>query len=293
MENIEQKTLPFVLINESAEPQLSCSTAMTVQPNVLLRTGVFTPVGRTKAETSIHKDLTEELRHLEICHKEGYDRVLISGSKLNVETDFRVWCGIILAFSHYGQHSNEIELSFAEFARMCGYPARRFDAKLRRQIDSSLARIRGVNLSFQRRGQVKSTHSGLLYKAKLDENTDTVVLLADPDIWDLYTLDFKVLVSMKVLSELPRAEVAQCLYLYFLSLPADPHPISFTRMRERLQLSTPDKEANRRIKLGIEKLEDVGFVTGFYTHKEGSRETYYKITSRDKRLGRRDIEDLL
>ncbi|MGR3972955.1 replication protein RepA, partial [Shewanella sp. 1180_01] len=67
-----------------------------VQPNVLLRTGVFTPVGRRTNPNDVKaQDLSNDLVSLDICQKEGYDLVTVRGQRLNIETDFKVWCGIV------------------------------------------------------------------------------------------------------------------------------------------------------------------------------------------------------
>ncbi|MDE1486983.1 protein RepA [Xenorhabdus bovienii] len=276
------KFLPSTEFLNAEMPILSCNTTTSVQPNVLLRTGVFTPIGRRNSTKYVEMDLSEDLRSLELCQKEGYDRVSVRGDKLNVETDFKVWCGIVLAFSTYGEKSNKITLKFSEFAKFCAYPSRRFDKNLRRQIGESLGRIQSQSLSFLRKGATKGVHTGLLLRAEYDEFEDIVALMADENLWDLYRLDYQVLVSLKVLDKLPRAEVAQCLYLYFVALPERPIPVSFERLRERLQLNTSVKEANRKIKIGIQKLESIGFLSGNFVRKDG--ETYYIVDTRNKKL---------
>lgn len=280
--NSDSAFLPSTEITIGDKPTLTCTNTTSVQPNVLLRTGVFTPVGRRNAPKYVDMDLSDELRSLELCQKEGYDKVSVRGDKLNVETDFKVWCGIVLAFSTYGEKSNKITMKFSEFAKFCSYPSRRFDKNLRRQIGESLGRIQSQSLSFVRKGAAKGVHTGLLLKAEYDELADQVSLMADENLWDLYRLDYQVLVSIKVLDKLPRAEVAQCLYLYFVALPERPVPVSFERLRERLQLNTSVKEANRKIKNGLKKLEEIGFLSGSTVKKGG--ENYYIVSMRNKKL---------
>lgn len=262
---------------------LQINSATSVQPNVLLRTGVFTPVGRRTNTTELKAmDLSQDLVHLEICQKEGYDSVAVKGQRLNVETDFKIWCGIVLVFSKYGYASNIVKLSFGEFAKHCGYPSRRFDKNLRRQIGESLERIQSQSLTFRRKNAEKAVHTGMLLRAMYDGEEDIVELMADTTLWDLYNLDYQVLVSLRVLDKLPRAEVAQCLYLFFTSLPNNPHPVSFERLRERLRLETSKKEANRKIKNGIKKLESIGYIKGAFAVRNG--EQYYLIDQRYKKL---------
>ena len=254
----------------------------SVQPNVLLRTAVFTPVAKSKINKCTSQDLTNELRTLEVCKKEGYDLVVLQGEKLNIETDFKVWCGVVLAFSKYGLNDNKITLKFTEFSKMCGFPTKRIDKPLRTRISLSLKRIQSQQLTLKCKDETKASYTGLLHKAFFDSSIDQVVLIADETLWDLYRIDRQVLISLKVLGKLPRAEIAQCLYLFFISLPQKPHPVSFKRLRERLCLSTSTKEANRSIKLGIEKLEGIGFISGSFVRKDS--ETYYLIDKRCKKL---------
>ncbi|MGL4894459.1 MAG: RepB family plasmid replication initiator protein, partial [Shewanella sp.] len=70
-------------------------------------------------------------------------------------------------------------------------------------------------MSFRRKNTEKAVHTGMLLRAMYDGEADIVELMADETLWDLYRLDYQVLVSLRVLEKLPRAEVAQCLYLYF------------------------------------------------------------------------------
>jgi hypothetical protein len=284
MEQSENALLPIAVTeNLYSGKLLTISSTTSVQPNVLLRTGVFTPVGRRTNPNDVKaQDLSNDLVSLDICQKEGYDLVTVRGQRLNIETDFKVWCGIVLVFSQYGYSSNTVRLTFSEFAKFCGYPSRRFDKNLRKQIGDSLGRIQSQSLTFRRKNTEKAVHTGMLLRAMYDGEADIVELMADETLWDLYRLDYQVLVSLRVLEKLPRAEVAQCLYLYFTSLPENPHPVSFERLRERLRLETSKKEANRKIKIGIQKLESIGYLSGSFAVKNG--EQYYLIDQRYKKL---------
>jgi len=262
---------------------LQINSVTTVQPNVMLRTGIFTPVGRrSNASEMKAMDLSQELVQLDLCQKEGYDMVTVRGQRLNVETDFKVWCGIVQVFSKYAYSSNIVTLTFGEFAKCCGYPSRRFDKNLRRQIGESLERIQSQSLTFRRKGATKAVHTGMLLRAMYDGDDDIVELMADTTLWDLYRLDHQILVSLRVLTQLPRAEVAQCLYLFFTSLPANPHPVSFERLRERIRLESTKKEANRKIKNAIRKLESIGYIKGQFLTRNGDQ--YYLIEQRFKKL---------
>lgn len=62
---------------------------------------------------------------LEIAQAEGYTDIRISGPRLSMETDFKVWVAIIVSFSRYGATINSIELPFTQFASFAGYPDKR------------------------------------------------------------------------------------------------------------------------------------------------------------------------
>jgi hypothetical protein len=88
----DKNLIPITEVTTSNEIQLITSISTSVQPNVLLRTGVFTPVGRkVNINSGTMMDLTTDLVNLELCQKEGYDSVTVRGTRLNVETDFKVW----------------------------------------------------------------------------------------------------------------------------------------------------------------------------------------------------------
>lgn len=267
---------------------LSINSRSTVQPNSLLRLGVFTPIANHKRKSTDGKipsralDLTEDLRELSIAKREGYEQVKIVGARLNFDTDFRVWCGIVWAVHSYGKHNGVIELPFSEFAHMCGFKAKRVDSYLRTRIDESLTRLMTQVLSFysEHGGVYKG---GLISNAQFCTEIDMIRLTADPQLWELYCVDRQVLLQLKAIEKLPRNEVAQCLYAYINALPTKPHPLSFKRIRERLQLSaTTTKEQNRSIRAAIKKLIDIGYLQGSIVKK--GKESYLMIESRSPAL---------
>lgn len=271
----DEKFLPAVLSND-----LYSSISSSPQPNALIRTALFTPKARKKVNAIEHLDVTDAFSEIEYFGKEGYDTATIHGVRLNVQTDFKIWCGIVFAFSKYGINSNKVTLKFTEFAKLCGYKSNRFNKPLRDQIDKSLDRLQSQKIRLKTKNTMKSVSTGLLLKAEFDIKADTITLLGDENLWELYSLDYQVLISMSVLAKLPNSEAAQCLYLFFASLPQDPWPVNFERMRKRLQLNMATKEINRSIKNAIKKLEDTGYLTG--TWVTFHNKTAYKITSRNK-----------
>jgi len=278
MTDIKQQFLPSHLAND-----LYSSTSSSPQPNALIRTALFTPKAKKRVGIDHERlDVTDAFREITYFSTEGYDSATIHGPSLNVQIDFRIWCGVVLAFSKYGLKSNRIGLKFTEFAAMCGYSSKRFNKGLRQQIEKSLDRIQDQKIRLRKTDSSKFLATGLLLKASYEVEKDLVVLLADENLWEIYALDHQVLIRLNVLSNLPHSEVAQCLYLFFASLPQNPLPVSYDRMQKRLQLNMKPKEVNRSIRNAIKKLEVIGYLEGVWVkfHDQSA----YKITFRDKKL---------
>ena len=85
--------------------KLDVNSTSTVQPVALMRLGLFVPTlkstGKSKANRKNVTDATEELVQLSIAKSEGYTDVKITGSRLDMDTDFKVWLGIELC-TRYG-----------------------------------------------------------------------------------------------------------------------------------------------------------------------------------------------
>lgn len=261
------------------------SANYTVQASIILKTPIFVPVGRVgKGNRGAHQisESSESLRHLSICAKYGYDEVIISGYKLSLEVDFKVWAGCLRAMEQFGQSQNEIVLPFKTFVDLCGYGKERINEEFRTMLDSSLARIKGLNMTFRKARQkkdekLKSHYTSLLKSATVDEKKDVVKLEVDAELWDLYQMDYEILVSIQNLDLMGRAETAQCLYLYLSAMPSNPHPIAIERIRERLELSGTVTNQNKRIKAAFKTLSEAGLVKGKF---EGARdECFLHLTS--------------
>ncbi|MGR5308220.1 RepB family plasmid replication initiator protein [Vibrio mediterranei] len=257
----------------------------SIQPSVLLRTPIFSPVGRKTNVTIVEDDLSKELSQLEICKKEGFDRVVLKGPALNMETDFRLWCGLLRVFSSNDLKLEEIRVSFKKFCELCGYPPSRMRARLRESIKASLSRIsmKRVEMDKMVDDKLKVLNTGLVLKAYLDEEADEVILLGDPQLWELYRIDHQILVSQLVLQALPRSETAQALYVFFCSLPENPLPVSMERLRARCNLAlAKEKEQNRSIRNAIQKLENIGYLKGKWEEWRGK--DCYHVQSRDTKM---------
>lgn len=254
--------------------RLDINSASTVQALSLLRIGVFVPIKRAKQKNGLDRpvfksDVSDEFRKLQFARAEGFENVAITGPALNFETDFKVWCGVIRAFNTHGYNSAKITFSFQEFAKSCGFTSKQLDERLRTRIHDALVRIRGQVIEFTKPQVSKSYIGGLLSSGGFDAASDTIELIADPKLWELYSIDHQVLLKLSVLSKLNRYETAQCLYAYLSALPQNPVPVSFARLRERLCLTSSIKEQNRAIKKAIDKLKDIGFLRGDIVKKEG------------------------
>lgn len=102
-----------------------------------------------KGRKSHHIDATEPLSRLSIVEGEGYSQIQIYGPRLDMDTDFKSWCGIVYALSNRPLDSEgQLELNFPEFAKFCGFDTKRIDKQLKERFDASLTRIARTNISF-------------------------------------------------------------------------------------------------------------------------------------------------
>ncbi|EGF5296079.1 RepB family plasmid replication initiator protein [Escherichia coli] len=228
-------------------------------------------------------DATNAFSQLEIAKAEGYDDIKITGPRLDMDTDFKTWIGVIYAFSKYGLSSNTIQLSFQEFAKACGFPSKRLDAKLRLTIHESLGRLRNKGIAFKRGKDAKGGYqTGLLKVGRFDADLDLIELEADSKLWELFQLDYRVLLQHHALRALPKKEAAQAIYTFIESLPQNPLPLSFARIRERLALQSAVGEQNRIIKKAIEQLKTIGYLDCSIEKK--GRESFVIVHSRNPKL---------
>ncbi|EEB5495345.1 RepB family plasmid replication initiator protein [Salmonella enterica] len=268
---------------ESKTKELTVNTNNTVQPVALMRLGVFVPKPTKNQPENKEIDASSIFSQLEIAQAEGYDNIKITGPRLDMDTDFKVWIGVIYSFSKYGLSSNTIQLSFQEFAKACGFPSKRLDGKLRNTIHESLGRLRNKGISFRRGKNAKGSYNtGLLKTGYFDAERDIVELEADSKLWEIFQLDYRVLLQQHALRALPKKEAAQAIYTFIESLPARPIPISFARIRERLALMSSVSEQNRTIKKAIEQLKSIGYLD--CTIEKQGRENYIIVHARNPKL---------
>lgn len=264
--------------------KLDVNSTSTVQPVALMRLGLFVPTlkstGKSKANRKNVTDATEELVQLSIAKSEGYTDVRITGSRLDMDTDFKVWLGIIRSMSEYGVKKDTLELSFVEFVKMCGFDSRRSNKKMRDRISNSLFKLASVTLQFQSETKGWTTH--LVQSAFYDINEDIVEIKAEPKLFELYHMDRRVLLRLKAIDALQRKESAQALYTYIESLPQNPAPISMKRMRDRLNLTSNVYTQNHTISKAMEQLRDIGYLD--YTEFKRGRATYFSVHYRNPKL---------
>lgn len=268
--------------------QLTVNSNNTVQPVALMRLGVFVPKPtKSQGENNV-VDASELFSQLEIAKAEGYDNINISGPRLDMDCDFKVWIGVIYAFSKYGLNSNKIELKFTEFAKGCGFTSKRIDARLRGSIHESLGKLRNKSVSFKRGANVRGSYqTGLLKTGYFDADKDIVRLEADEKLWELFQLDYRVLLQHHAIRALPKKEAAQAIYTFIESLPANPVPVAFARLRERLSLTSSVSEQNRTIKKALDQLQKIGYLEFSLVRKE--RENHLIIHKRNPKLKPLDL----
>lgn len=263
--------------------ELTVTSLSSVQPAILLRLGVFVPGTRAipkGAQSAI--DVSIAFSQLEFARKEGYDEVKIFGERLTISTDFSVWMGVIGSFSKYGLKTNKIQLPFLEFAALCQFDSRQFNKRLRDSVFDSLTRIGTKTVQFKSRASGDKVFTQLLKSAEYRQDEDIVILEADERLWEIYQIDYNILLRKKPYHLLKGKEVAQTLYAYIASLPDNPAPINFTRIIERLSLTSPVKEQNRMIKAALEQLSKIGYIE--YSIVKDGRDLILFIHKRNKKL---------
>lgn len=84
----------------------------TVQPVALMRLGVFVPtlksLKNSKKNTLSRTDATEELTRLSLARAEGFDKVEITGPRLDMDNDFKTWVGIIHSFARHNVTGDKV-----------------------------------------------------------------------------------------------------------------------------------------------------------------------------------------
>lgn len=267
------------------------NSSSTVHPNVLLRTPVFTPTTRAKTRSGRSVNLGK-MEELLVGEMEGYTNIKIHGLRLSVETDFRIWCGLVRVIQESGYRATgDISLPFSAFARICGYDVKRIDNVLRDRIKTSMTRIMTQVVEFSNKDGSSTTLVNLVTKAVLDQKNDLIVITPCPSLWRLYKMDYTTFIKQKVINALPRSELAVCLYMYIQSMPANPGLRSMTRLRERMRLTGEIKSQNRSIMNGLEKLREIGYLK--YHIKVNKRDSFLKIDARDPKLKLNDVKNKL
>ncbi len=153
----ENKALlePFLSVTKNSGEviQLHPNKNNTVQPVALMRLGLFVPTlkstARGKSGAMASTDATKELKNLTLVKAEGYEKITITGARLDMDNDFKTWAGIIQSFSRYPTKGDTVTLPFIDFVKMCGIPSANSSAALRKRLDASLRRIATNTLSLK------------------------------------------------------------------------------------------------------------------------------------------------
>lgn len=89
-----------------------------------MRLGVFVPtlksLKNSKKNTFSRTDATDELTRLSLARVEGFNKVEITGPRLDMDNDFKTWVGIIHSFARHKVIGDKVEFSFVKFAKLCG-----------------------------------------------------------------------------------------------------------------------------------------------------------------------------
>ncbi|MGK7578003.1 protein RepA, partial [Salmonella enterica] len=69
-----------------------------------------------------------------------FDKVEITGPRLDLDNDFKTWVGVIHSFARHKVIGDKVELRFVEFAKLWGIGSSQSSRKLRERISPSLKR---------------------------------------------------------------------------------------------------------------------------------------------------------
>lgn len=131
----------------------------------------------------------------------------------------------------------------------------------------------------------------LVSEARYDTQADTITIQPHKSLWQLYKIDYTTILTNRVIDKIPRSETAVCLYMFIQSLPKDPAPISYERIRDRLRLTGVKKEQNRSISNAIKKLIEIGYLKCHTASKDG--ESYLFVDARNPKLTLSDEKNKL
>lgn len=282
---------PFLAVvkNNGEVIHLQPNNNNTVQPVALMRLGLFVPTlkstARSMSGSMATMDATNELRNLSLVRAEGYEKVTITGARLDMDNDFKTWAGIIHSFAKHRATGDTVTLPFIDFVKMCGIPSASSSTVLRRRLDASLRRIATNTLSFE--GNGKAYHTHLVQSAYYDRDKDIIRIQADPKLFELYAFDHKVLLQLRAISRLKRKESAQALYTFLESLPMNPAPLSMARLRLRLNLNSKTTTQNHVVRRALEQLKDIGYLD--YSEVKRGRSVYFMIHGRTPKLNEINI----
>lgn len=271
--------------------KLNINKTSTVQPNILLRAPVFTPKRRNDVLNAREVELGKA-QDLDLDNVDGYERVVLTGISLSIDTDWRVWRGIVRAMSDTGFTKSAIELKFTKFANLCGFTSKKVDSELRERIAKSLRKIMSQVITFTSNDGKRGKMIHLVEEVLYDEVDDKVLITPIKSLWSLYRIDRTTLLKHSIMDKLKGSESAACLYVYLQSLPKMAAKISFERLRARLNLGGELKGQNRSVKTAIDKLAKIGYLT--YEIKRIDGESYLLVKARDQKLGNLvDVKDKL
>ena len=277
-DEVNKKTGEVVHLNPTANA--------TVQPVALMRLGLFVPnTDHAKSKNSVSTvkstvDASEDLYHLEVVKREGYKDISIRSERLDMATDFRVWLGIIRSIYDNGTFAGKLKLPFTKFLQNCGFDSKRSNKDMKKRIDDSLMRLRGVTIQF--RNDFGSLTTGLVNSAQYNMEKNEVEIEGDDRLADLYQMDYKVYLRLKAIDHLPRKESAQALYTFIESLPKDPAPVSMKRLRERLRLKSRVAYQNHIVRKALAELKEINYLE--YSEFKRGRSVYFNVTKRNPNL---------
>lgn len=184
---INEQFLNIKEINKRTGEELTLisTSESSVQVVPLMRLGVFVPTlkGTDKAKITRNTvDASKDFNTLSLYSSEGFEKVIISGPRLDMDTDFKVWVGIISVLTdsdHPITKEGKIVIPFSEFARRCGFPRGRMKQELRTRLKDSIKKIMSTIVEFSKdsgKPTEKTQMVQLMGESTIDIGNDLVLL---------------------------------------------------------------------------------------------------------------------
>jgi hypothetical protein len=221
-------------------------------PNPLIRSGLFT-VGNSEKRDFVEKSLINSLSNYQITY---------TGQELQQE-DLSVWMALI----HMARGQAIGDSVFFTGYRLIKDLGWRMHSDTYKRIQACIHRLKVTGLTISSPGMDKG-YSGSLIREYAWAETDADgnacwMVRFEPKVVDLFQADTTTLLEWETRKAIgTRANLALWLHSYYTS-HKEPYPVSIEKLHELCGSKDQLSSFRRNIRLALEKLETVGFITSY------------------------------